>query len=45
MQKMGYSKALDMFLKAKHIFLIDKGEIKNNEIIIKEVSLFYIKDE
>ncbi len=45
MRKMGYSKAIEMFTKAKHIFLIDKENIKNNSIVIKEVLLMYKEGE
>ena len=44
-QKMGYEKALSVFRKAKHIFLIDSSEIKNNKLTIKEVFLLYLGEE
>ncbi|WP_170234464.1 hypothetical protein [Bizionia saleffrena] len=45
MRKMEYNKVFKLFEKAKHIFLIDKSEIKNKEIIIREVYFSYVGEE
>jgi hypothetical protein len=45
MQKMGFNNTFKVFKKAKHIFLIDKAEIKDNKLTIKEVFLSYAGEE
>ena len=45
MRQLGFNKVFNMFLNAKHIFLIDKSETRDCKILIKEVQLFYIGEE
>lgn len=45
MRAIGYEKIFALFNKAKHIYLIDKSEIHDNLITIKEVQLYYIATE
>lgn len=45
MQEIGYLESVKLINKAKTIFLIDKSEIQNKELIVKEVRYFYIVEE
>lgn len=45
MKEMGYQETLVLIKKAKHVFLIDKKESKENLLSIKEVFLFEIGEE
>lgn len=45
MRDLGFNKIFRMLLKAKHIFLIDKHETKDNLLTIKEVQHFHIGEE
>ncbi|WP_298343760.1 hypothetical protein [uncultured Algibacter sp.] len=45
MQKIGYIESVKLINNAKTIFLIDKTELQNKEIIVKEVRCFYVAEE
>ncbi len=45
MLELGYKKTYKLLSNAKHILLIDKNEIENNKIIIKEVLFFFDRED
>ena len=46
MEEVGEDAIIDLLFRGnKYIFLIDKGEIKNNKILLREVRFDYVADE
>ncbi len=45
MNKIGYAESVKLINNAKTIFLIDKTEIQNKRIVLKEVRYFYVAEE